>query len=68
MGIETIFCYVFLIVISFFVGYSMLGGEKNKGKDWTPTTGFISIMVVGFIVVVVVGLIIFLIGKMIGIN
>ena len=45
MGIETIFCYVFLIVISFFVGYSMLGGKKNKGKDWTPIMGFISIIV-----------------------
>lgn len=68
MSIETIFCYIFLIVISFFVGYSMLGGEKNKGKDWTPITGFISIMVVGFIVVVVVGIIIMFVGKIIGIN
>ncbi len=67
MSIETIFCYIFLIVISFFVGYSMLGGEKNKGKDWTPTTGFISVMVVGFIVVVVVGFILLLIGKILGI-
>jgi hypothetical protein len=68
MDIETIFCYIFLLVISFFIGYSMLGGEKNKGKDWTPTTGFISIMVSGFIVFVVGGLIIMLIGKIMGIN
>lgn len=68
MSIETIFCYIFLIVISFFVGYSMLGGEKNKGKDWTPTTGFISIIVSGFIVVVIVGLIIMILGKIMGVG
>ena len=46
----------------------MLGGKKNKGKDWTPIMGFISIIVSGFIFVVIVGLIIIILGKIMGVG
>lgn len=70
-SVETIFSYIFLIIVVLVVGYFAFGGEKNRGKDWTPISGFLGQTAGGCIIVIVIIAVLLLLGfvvKMCGIR